>query len=91
MQRYLITPLRLSVLQARRMSTEVPQKRARLEKVRMSLYYRLTHSTAICTQIIGTHNGTFHCDEALAVFLLRQTATYCDAGQIHPLVDVPSI
>ncbi|KAJ7038169.1 metal-dependent protein hydrolase [Mycena alexandri] len=28
------------------------------------------------TKIIGTHNGTFHCDEALAVFLLRQTATY---------------
>jgi hypothetical protein len=25
---------------------------------------------------IGTHNGTFHCDEALAVFLLRQTNTY---------------
>jgi uncharacterized UPF0160 family protein len=28
---------------------------------------------------IGTHNGTFHCDEALAVFLLRQTYTYRDA------------
>ncbi|KIJ21724.1 hypothetical protein PAXINDRAFT_165133 [Paxillus involutus ATCC 200175] len=25
---------------------------------------------------IGTHNGTFHCDEALAVFLLRLTGTY---------------
>ncbi|KAF8973950.1 metal-dependent protein hydrolase [Flammula alnicola] len=31
-------------------------------------------------KIIGTHNGTFHCDEALAVFLLRQTTTYRDAG-----------
>lgn len=31
-------------------------------------------------KIIGTHNGTFHCDEALAVFLLRQTATYRDAS-----------
>ncbi|PPR06882.1 hypothetical protein CVT24_011572 [Panaeolus cyanescens] len=31
-------------------------------------------------QTIGTHNGTFHCDEALAVFLLRQTATYRDAA-----------
>ncbi|KAF8350041.1 metal-dependent protein hydrolase [Amanita rubescens] len=30
-------------------------------------------------KVIGTHNGTFHCDEALAVFLLRQTATYRDA------------
>ncbi|KAJ8596905.1 GAMM1 protein [Rhizopogon salebrosus TDB-379] len=29
---------------------------------------------------IGTHNGTFHCDEALAVFLLRRTATYKDAN-----------
>jgi len=32
---------------------------------------------------IGTHNGTFHCDEALAVFLLRQTSTYKDADLIR--------
>ncbi|KJA29213.1 hypothetical protein HYPSUDRAFT_61244 [Hypholoma sublateritium FD-334 SS-4] len=31
-------------------------------------------------KVIGTHNGTFHCDEALAVFLLRQTPTYRDAS-----------
>ncbi|KIK94825.1 hypothetical protein PAXRUDRAFT_422268 [Paxillus rubicundulus Ve08.2h10] len=31
-------------------------------------------------QTIGTHNGTFHCDEALAVFLLRLTGTYRGAG-----------
>ncbi|KZP31263.1 metal-dependent protein hydrolase [Athelia psychrophila] len=30
-------------------------------------------------KVIGTHNGTFHCDEALAVFLLRKTNTYRDA------------
>ncbi|KAI0078902.1 GAMM1 protein [Panus rudis PR-1116 ss-1] len=30
-------------------------------------------------KIIGTHNGTFHCDEALAVFLLRQTKIYAEA------------
>lgn len=29
---------------------------------------------------IGTHNGTFHCDEALAVFLLRQTNMFRDAA-----------
>ncbi|KAI0793480.1 GAMM1 protein [Abortiporus biennis] len=29
--------------------------------------------------LIGTHNGTFHCDEALAVFLLRKTKSYGDA------------
>ncbi|KAH9946642.1 GAMM1 protein [Amylocystis lapponica] len=26
-----------------------------------------------------THNGTFHCDEALAVFLLKKTKAYADA------------
>jgi uncharacterized UPF0160 family protein len=31
--------------------------------------------------VIGTHNGTFHCDEALAVFLLRQTDEYADASE----------
>ncbi|KAL4069593.1 metal-dependent protein hydrolase [Scleroderma yunnanense] len=31
-------------------------------------------------QTIGTHNGTFHCDEALAVFLLRHIPTYRDAA-----------
>ncbi|KAF9270254.1 metal-dependent protein hydrolase [Marasmius fiardii PR-910] len=30
-------------------------------------------------KVIGTHNGTFHCDEALAVFLLRQTVAYRDS------------
>ncbi|KAG9120216.1 hypothetical protein FRC07_004373 [Ceratobasidium sp. 392] len=32
------------------------------------------------SRVIGTHNGTFHCDEALAVFLLRQTQEYSDAS-----------
>jgi len=31
------------------------------------------------SQMIGTHNGTIHCDEALAVYLLRQTPTYKNA------------
>jgi len=31
-------------------------------------------------QVIGTHNGTFHCDEALAVLLLRHTNEYRDAS-----------
>lgn len=31
-------------------------------------------------QVIGTHNGTFHCDEALAVYLLRLTKAYDGAG-----------
>ncbi|XP_071795449.1 MYG1 exonuclease-like [Asterias amurensis] len=33
-----------------------------------------------CTKkIIGTHNGSFHCDEALACFLLRRLPEYKDA------------
>ncbi|KAF7791839.1 hypothetical protein EIP86_002863 [Pleurotus ostreatoroseus] len=30
-------------------------------------------------KVIGTHNGTFHCDEALAVYLLRLTEAYTNA------------
>ncbi|XP_029358369.1 MYG1 exonuclease isoform X2 [Echeneis naucrates] len=32
---------------------------------------------------IGTHNGTFHCDEALACFLLRQLPEYKDAEVVR--------
>ncbi|KAH9082050.1 GAMM1 protein [Lactarius deliciosus] len=32
------------------------------------------------SKVIGTHNGTFHCDEALAVYMLRLTEAYRDAG-----------
>ena len=39
------------------------------------------HST-LRKKTIGTHNGTFHCDEALAVFLLRQTNAFRDAGKV---------
>jgi len=34
-------------------------------------------------KVIGTHNGTFHCDEALAVYMLRQTLTYANAELIR--------
>ncbi|KAL1951966.1 hypothetical protein VTO73DRAFT_1115 [Trametes versicolor] len=30
-------------------------------------------------KVIGTHNGTFHCDEALAVYLLKHTKDYGNA------------
>ncbi|MEQ2245260.1 UPF0160 protein myg1, mitochondrial [Ilyodon furcidens] len=32
---------------------------------------------------IGTHNGTFHCDEVLACFFLRQLPEYVDAEIIR--------
>ncbi|KAK4683595.1 MYG1 exonuclease, partial [Tremellales sp. Uapishka_1] len=35
------------------------------------------------TKVIGTHSGTFHCDEALAVFLLRLTDEFKDADLVR--------
>ena len=35
------------------------------------------------TPTIGTHNGSFHCDEALGVALLRRTAAYADAKVVR--------
>lgn len=32
---------------------------------------------------IGTHSGSFHCDEALGCFLLRQTDTFKDAEVVR--------
>ena len=32
---------------------------------------------------IGTHSGSFHCDEALGCFLLRHTDTYRDADIVR--------
>ncbi len=32
---------------------------------------------------IGTHSGTFHCDEALGCFLLRQTPQFRDADIVR--------
>ncbi|CAH1786744.1 unnamed protein product, partial [Owenia fusiformis] len=38
----------------------------------------------LCTmKKIGTHNGTFHCDEVLACFLLKQLPEYTDAEIIR--------
>lgn len=32
---------------------------------------------------IGTHSGVFHCDEALACFMLKQLPEYCDADIVR--------
>lgn len=34
-------------------------------------------------KVIGTHSGTFHCDEALAVYMLRQTDEFRDADVVR--------
>ena len=35
------------------------------------------------TKTIGTHNGTFHCDEALACYMLKLLPEYSDAKIIR--------
>ncbi|CAD6578156.1 MAG: hypothetical protein TREMPRED_002124 [Tremellales sp. Tagirdzhanova-0007] len=35
------------------------------------------------TKVIGTHSGTFHCDEALAVFMLRMTDEFHSAELVR--------
>ncbi|TFK77073.1 GAMM1 protein [Pluteus cervinus] len=47
--------------------------------IRRAIMTEPTTKRTKVAKTIGTHNGTFHCDEALAVFLLRQTDTYRDA------------
>ncbi|TNN82205.1 UPF0160 protein MYG1, mitochondrial [Liparis tanakae] len=47
-----------------------------------------SHPKRVCTENmsaikIGTHNGTFHCDEVLACFFLRQLPEYKDAEIIR--------
>ncbi|TFK30468.1 GAMM1 protein [Coprinopsis marcescibilis] len=37
----------------------------------------------MANKTIGTHNGTFHCDEALATFVLKQTDEYSDADVVR--------
>ncbi|OZJ06797.1 hypothetical protein BZG36_00166 [Bifiguratus adelaidae] len=34
-------------------------------------------------KLIGTHNGHFHCDEALAVFMLKKTAQFAEADLVR--------
>lgn len=46
-----------------------------------AVYNRITGPTG--QALLGTHDGTFHCDEALAVFMLRQTSEYSDARVVR--------
>lgn len=43
------------------------------------------HST-MSNITIGTHNGRFHCDEALACFMLKQLPAYKDATIVRYFV-----
>lgn len=52
-------------------------------------HYRLQSSfRGVCAAMgqnkrIGTHSGTFHCDEALGCFLLQQTSKFRDSDIIR--------
>ena len=50
------------------------------------------HSSAMATKrtavSIGTHNGTFHCDEALGCWMLRQTERF--QGDAQQLAQAPT-
>ena len=47
--------------------------------------YMMIGVAGTALKVIGTHNGTFHCDEALAVYMLRLTEAYQDAGYSYCL------
>lgn len=36
----------------------------------------MASSSSSSTKTIGTHNGSFHCDEALGIALLRRTSEF---------------
>lgn len=67
-------------------------KRERAEDIASELATRIsavtvasTHAEAgsdASTMVIGTHSGTFHCDEALACGLLLMLPAYADAGTV---------
>lgn len=48
----------------------------------------LTQDARSVLKVIGTHNGTFHCDEALAVYMLRLTEAYRSSGYSSHTMDV---
>ena len=48
----------------------------------------LTQDARSVIKVIGTHNGTFHCDEALAVYMLRLTEAYRSSGHSFHARDV---
>jgi uncharacterized UPF0160 family protein len=42
-----------------------------------------TVAAAAATKTIGTHSGTFHCDEALGCWMLRRTAAFAGASVVR--------
>lgn len=48
--------------------------------LRLSIFYKHRPLTTVSSaKRVGTHDGTFHCDEALACFILRLTNAFSNA------------
>lgn len=61
---------------------------SRSKSIDQMLHYRFlimaeNHKTPRIMKRIGTHSGVFHCDEALACYLLKQLPEYRDAEIIR--------
>jgi len=78
--------LRISLL-SYRLLTSQPLRTIQRSRFPMSTMQVESESPAkkqrVDRKVIGTHNGTFHCDEALAVFLLHLTPQYRDADVVR--------
>ncbi|KAJ6410957.1 hypothetical protein OIU84_007666 [Salix udensis] len=48
-----------------------------------SSVFSFSTSTNLAKRVVGTHNGKFHCDEALACFLIRSTDKFSNAHIIR--------
>ncbi|KAL7123588.1 hypothetical protein ACP275_01G114200 [Erythranthe tilingii] len=47
---------------------------------RSPFHHTISHmTTAVSVKRVGTHNGSFHCDEALGCFMIRLTQKFSDA------------
>ncbi|KAG5221883.1 GAMM1 protein [Salix suchowensis] len=76
----------------RTMSSESEQASKKQKLTKAS--FTFPHPVSPTDLVIGTHNGTFHCDEALAVFLLRLTNTYRESAILQTcdiVVDVGAV
>ncbi|KAK2461894.1 hypothetical protein APHAL10511_006357 [Amanita phalloides] len=75
---FVTTAVHYVMLKLRRFAISHKHKLSFITK-RMSNTLQTKRQKVDHPKVIGTHSGAFHCDEALAVFLLRQTTTYRDA------------
>ncbi|XP_027021153.2 UPF0160 protein MYG1, mitochondrial [Tachysurus fulvidraco] len=60
------------------------QKKSHIVKTQSRLIFKQNRCLVKMSSVkIGTHNGTFHCDEVLACYMLRQLPEYKDAEIIR--------